>query len=66
VAICEFPKVPFGKYGISFLHDENGNGVLDTEIFRFPREGHGASNDSDTDASWRRRCRSSPTCTATR
>lgn len=33
-----------GVYAISVLHDENGNGVMDTSILGIPREGFGFSN----------------------
>jgi uncharacterized protein (DUF2141 family) len=43
-ATCEFPRVPAGVYAVSVLHDENGNGKLDTNWLGIPREGVGASN----------------------
>ncbi|GLU51179.1 DUF2141 domain-containing protein [Dyadobacter frigoris] len=33
-----------GTYGITLLDDENGNGTLDKNIVRMPREGFGFSN----------------------
>jgi uncharacterized protein (DUF2141 family) len=33
-----------GTYAISVMHDENGNGVMDTNFLGFPREGFGFSN----------------------
>jgi uncharacterized protein (DUF2141 family) len=44
-AACVF-HVPPGTYAVSVLHDENGNGRLDTGFFGIPREGLGASNDA--------------------
>jgi uncharacterized protein (DUF2141 family) len=38
-------RVP-GTYALSAVHDENGNGVLDTGPLGIPREGYGASNDA--------------------
>ena len=37
-----FASVPIGSYALSILHDENGNGKLDT-FARVPREGYGFS-----------------------
>lgn len=39
-----FEGIPFGFYGISVIHDENGNGKMDTSMFRIPREPYGCSN----------------------
>lgn len=35
--------LPYGDYGISVLHDENGNGVMDRSLIGFPTEGFGFS-----------------------
>ena len=40
-----FKDLPNGQYGISHIHDENGNGELDTNFIRMPKEGFGFSND---------------------
>ena len=48
-------KVPYGEYAISVIHDENGNGVLDTGLFRIPTEAYGFSNNAKASfgpASW--------------
>ncbi len=45
-ATCLFKDVPAGTYGISAYHDENGNGKLDSNFFRIPKEGTAASNDA--------------------
>lgn len=37
-----FDAVPLGSYALSIIHDENGNGKLDT-FARIPREGYGFS-----------------------
>ncbi|MBA4394126.1 MAG: hypothetical protein C0407_11285 [Desulfobacca sp.] len=39
-----FENVPYGTYGISFFHDENGNGVLDKNLMGIPKEAYGFSN----------------------
>jgi uncharacterized protein (DUF2141 family) len=44
--ILIFEDVPYGKYAISLLHDENGNGEMDTNIFGYPQEGYGVSNNN--------------------
>ena len=42
VALCHF-KPPAGSYAIVAMHDENGNGKLDTNLIGAPTEGYGAS-----------------------
>ena len=37
-----------GEYGITLFHDENGNGALDKNFFKFPKEAYGFSNDAPT------------------
>jgi uncharacterized protein (DUF2141 family) len=41
----DFGAVPEGRYAISLIHDENGNGKLDTALM-IPREGFGFSRDA--------------------
>ncbi|MCD4828062.1 MAG: DUF2141 domain-containing protein [Candidatus Cloacimonetes bacterium] len=36
--------VPPGVYAIRVMHDENGNGKMDTNWIGIPKEGYGASN----------------------
>lgn len=43
-AKLSFPGVAPGTYAISVIHDENGNGKLDTNFVGIPKEGVGASN----------------------
>jgi len=45
---CEitFVNLPRGEYAISLMHDENGNGKMDTGFLGIPKEGYGASNDA--------------------
>jgi uncharacterized protein (DUF2141 family) len=40
--LCNF-DAPAGSYAIVAMHDENGNGKLDSNIFGVPTEGYGAS-----------------------
>jgi uncharacterized protein (DUF2141 family) len=35
-----------GSYAASVVHDENGNGTMDTGLFGIPKEGYGASRDA--------------------
>lgn len=39
-----FVNVPYGTWAVGAAHDENGNGKIDTGIFRIPVEGIGVSN----------------------
>ncbi len=41
-----FENVPDGIYAISSYHDENGNGVLDTNFLGIPKEDTGSSNNA--------------------
>lgn len=43
-ALCNFLSLPAGNYAVSIFHDENDNGVLDTNLVGMPREGYGFSN----------------------
>jgi len=43
-ASVTFSQVPWGRYAVGVLHDENGNGRMDTGALGIPEEGHGASN----------------------
>ena len=48
-------SVPYGAYAVSVIHDENGNGELDTGLMRIPTESYGFSNDAKASfgpASW--------------
>jgi len=38
------PRLPWGKYSYSILHDENGNGEMDRNLLGIPREGYALSN----------------------
>jgi uncharacterized protein (DUF2141 family) len=39
-----FENLPAGYYGLSVMHDANGNDKLDTNILGIPKEGFGFSN----------------------
>ncbi|WP_448519842.1 DUF2141 domain-containing protein [Rhodoflexus sp.] len=39
-------EVPYGEYAFSLLHDENGNGKMDTNMLGIPKEGYAASNNA--------------------
>lgn len=39
-----FENIPYGEYAISLLHDENENGEMDSNLFGYPQEGYGISN----------------------
>ena len=41
-----FANLPQGRYAISALHDENGNGRADKTLGLIPREGFGFSRDA--------------------
>lgn len=43
-ATCTVPSLPPGTYAAVCIHDENGNGKLDTNWIGFPKEGVVASN----------------------
>jgi uncharacterized protein (DUF2141 family) len=43
-ASCTFTGLEPGVYAVSVIHDENGNGKLDTNLLGMPTEGYGASN----------------------
>ena len=41
-----FPGLAEGRYAVSVMHDENGDGALDTNLLGVPTEGYGFSNDA--------------------
>jgi uncharacterized protein (DUF2141 family) len=45
-AQANFAHLPQGRYAISVLHDENGNGRADMTLGFIPREGFGFSRDA--------------------
>lgn len=46
VATCTFPARPAGPYAVSAVHDENDNGVQDTNFLGMPTEGYAVTNDA--------------------
>ena len=46
VATATFTDLPKGEYAISLYHDENGNGLLDKNVFGIPSEDYAASNNA--------------------
>jgi uncharacterized protein (DUF2141 family) len=44
--VLDFGTVAPGRYAISLLHDENGNGKVDRALAMIPREGFGFSRDA--------------------
>lgn len=46
VCTVSFNEIPSGTYAITYYHDENDNGKLDTGMFGKPEEGYGYSNDA--------------------
>jgi uncharacterized protein (DUF2141 family) len=45
----EFQGLPTGAYAVKIVHDENGNGRLDTDWLGIPIEGYGLSNNPPKD-----------------
>ena len=43
--LLRFDQLPPGTYAVVMYHDENANGVYDTNLLGIPKEGWGASND---------------------
>ena len=41
-----FKDVPLGVYAVSFVHDENENGKMDTNFMGIPKEDYGCSNNA--------------------
>jgi uncharacterized protein (DUF2141 family) len=41
-----FENLPVGTYAVAVMHDQNGNGQLDTNLFGVPQEGIGVSNNA--------------------
>jgi uncharacterized protein (DUF2141 family) len=46
VCTVKFSNVEQGKYAVTYYHDANDNGKLDTGMFGKPVEGYGYSNDA--------------------
>src|SRR3954465_10260109 len=41
-----FDNLPSGDYAVSVIHDENGNGTLDTNALGIPKEGFAFGNNA--------------------
>ncbi len=41
-----FTNLPYGSYGVSLYHDENGNGKMDKNVMGIPKEAYGFSNNA--------------------
>ena len=41
-----FEDVPEGIYAVSYVHDENDNGKMDTNFVGIPKEDYGCSNNA--------------------
>jgi uncharacterized protein (DUF2141 family) len=45
-SIVIFKDLPKGEYAVSFVHDENDNKKMDTNMFKIPKEDYGCSNNA--------------------
>ena len=45
-AVHTFENLPKGTYAVSFVHDENENKKMDTNLFGIPKESYGCSNNA--------------------
>lgn len=45
-ANISFQNIPYGRYAIAILHDENGNDKMDQNFIKMPKEGYGFSNNA--------------------
>jgi len=45
-SIVVFKDLPEGEYAVSFVHDENNNNKMDTNMFKIPKEDYGCSNNA--------------------
>ena len=43
--VVEVPPLPHGRYSYSILHDENGDGKMNSSLLGIPKEGYALSND---------------------
>jgi uncharacterized protein (DUF2141 family) len=44
--VVTFKNIPKGEYAISIIHDENGNGELDSNMLGIPKEGFAFGNNA--------------------
>jgi len=45
-AECVFEDLPYGEYAFKLFHDENNNGILDTNLIGIPTEEYAFSNNA--------------------
>mgnify|MGYP001573685912 CR=1 FL=1 len=45
-AVIHFSAVPFGRYAVMVMHDENANRKMDKNFLGIPQEGYCASNNA--------------------
>ena len=45
-SVIIFKDLPKGEYAVSFVHDENNNNKMDTNMFKIPKEDYGCSNNA--------------------
>ncbi|WP_158840906.1 DUF2141 domain-containing protein [Polaribacter sp. L3A8] len=45
-SVVIFKGLPKGEYAVSFVHDENDNKKMDTNMFKIPKEDYGCSNNA--------------------
>ncbi len=45
-AVMVFNKVPHGEYAVAVMHDEDGNGKMNTNMLGIPKEGYAASRNA--------------------
>lgn len=45
-AVVVFNNIPHGEYAISIMHDEDGNGKMNTNMLGIPKEGYAASRNA--------------------
>ncbi|MCG1035633.1 DUF2141 domain-containing protein [Polaribacter sargassicola] len=45
-SVVIFKGLPKGEYAVSFVHDENNNKKMDTNMFKIPKEDYGCSNNA--------------------
>ena len=44
--VLVFHDIPYGEYSLSLLHDIDQDGEMDTNMFGYPQEGYGVSNNA--------------------
>ena len=44
--VFTYTNIPYGEYAISLLHDKNSDGEMNSNMFGYPQEGYGVSNNT--------------------